>query len=873
MGTVKAYILGADEEALDAAGRSKQVPDDAWDYGKTGAQEPPYNLEALAQFLETNTSHYRCVPSGSLVMMEGGNEKPIESVREGDKVLASDGHPHVVLRTMSRPFAGLLVELTAAGSSLPLLVTPEHPVNSVLGDELACPRRGGVSCKPGKNAYDRKCGTCIAPRTAVGAFRKADQLSSGDWLSSPIRPRGDGAGINVQGVALSADTARLLGWYLAEGSVTVVRKRKSQRDVRVSFCFGSDEQEIVGELRSCLERAFGLGGCIQVDQRRHTIQVIVMSPRLGGFLALLGGVGCQAKRIHPDLMTKLTRPLALEVLKAYFEGDGSRRPDTSTGEKTAVFTTTSPVLARQTRALLEDLGYIPLYRESMAFNAKLRTRHDTYLTAEDVNCFLAGRPGVYGTRRKDAFEHGGMLWRKIRSMVRVPYRGLVHNLEVADDPTFVANGFLVHNCVKAKAISTAGLGYDFVVPDGIKDPDPANKATLQEFFSCPNEEMTWGELLENVLTDFEALGNGYFEVVRNRFGAGPPRAIYHVPAVTMRVRKDRRGFIQRRGLKSVYFRNFGTDPASPDAFDPRDRDKPPSRRRLCHEVIHLKNYHPRSSYYGLPDFLPALRALVGNKMAGDFNIQFFENNAVPQYAIIVKGGELAKGTRQRIEEYFREHIKGQAHKTLILEIPTDEGQTIEVEIKPLSVDIKDSSFRMFRSDNAEEIRVAHGVPGRLIGLTEKGGLGGAGEGTSQQEIFKYHVIEPKQTRLEYRINNFLIKRGFGIHDWEIRFREIDVTDEAKVAEIVQRLVHLGVLTINEGRHEMGYKPFDHKGADIPFIMASAGPMCLDMLVEGGVRPMNMSPPEPDTEQGRRLIESLMSIRKVLHGEVARRRAG
>ncbi len=62
-------------------------------------------------------------------------------------------------------------------------------------------------------------------------------------------------------------------------------------------------------------------------------------------------------------------------------------------------------------------------------------------------------------------------------------------------------------CCKTKAIVTAGLGYDFVVPEGI---------------DSPNEEMTWGEILENVITDFEALGNGYFEVVRNRFGRGQP---------------------------------------------------------------------------------------------------------------------------------------------------------------------------------------------------------------------------------------------------------------------------------------------------------------------------------------------------------------
>ncbi|MHC4251735.1 MAG: phage portal protein [Planctomycetota bacterium] len=428
-----------------------------------------------------------------------------------------------------------------------------------------------------------------------------------------------------------------------------------------------------------------------------------------------------------------------------------------------------------------------------------------------------------------------------------------------------------YRAVKAKAISTAGLGYDFVVPDGVENPDPEQKSALQEFFEHPNEEMTWGEILENVLTDFEALGNGYFEVVRNRFGKGPPRAIYHVPAVTMRVRKDRKGFIQRRGTKLVYFRPFGSDPDSAVAFDPRDKDKPAGRRRRLNEVIHLKNYHPRSSFYGLPDFLPALRALVGNKMAGEFNIQFFENNAVPQYAIIVKGGELAKGTRKRVEEYFREHIRGNAHKTLIIEIPQEEGEKVELDIKPLSVEIKDASFRMFRADNAEEIRVAHGVPGRLIGLTEKGGLGGAGEGTTQQEIFKYHVIEPKQTRLEYRINNFLIKRGFGFADWELRFKEIDVTDEEKVAEIVNKLVRLGVVTINEGRRAMGQKPLKHPGADTPFINTSSGPLSLDILAEGGVRPLNMPP--PSGESGKALVDSLLTLRKAIRDELTRRRVG
>ena len=62
----------------------------------------------------------------------------------------------------------------------------------------------------------------------------------------------------------------------------------------------------------------------------------------------------------------------------------------------------------------------------------------------------------------------------------------------------------------------------------MKEPKPENKQVLKDFFNHPNDEMTWGEILENVLTDFEALGNGYFEVVRNRFGAASQHTVSSV---------------------------------------------------------------------------------------------------------------------------------------------------------------------------------------------------------------------------------------------------------------------------------------------------------------------------------------------------------
>jgi len=44
-------------------------------------------------------------------------------------------------------------------------------------------------------------------------------------------------------------------------------------------------------------------------------------------------------------------------------------------------------------------------------------------------------------------------------------------------------------------------------------------------------------------------------------------------------------------------------------------------------------------------------------------------------------------------------------------VPTMEGQgEVNIEFKPLSTEVKEASFRLFRQDNRDEILAAHGVP-------------------------------------------------------------------------------------------------------------------------------------------------------------------
>src|SRR5512136_393223 len=84
-GIVKAYVAGEEDTPVDAAGRSAQIPGDPWDYGKTGAMEPPYNLDALALFLEINTWHYRAVKAKAVSTAGLGFDFVVpEGVKEPD---------------------------------------------------------------------------------------------------------------------------------------------------------------------------------------------------------------------------------------------------------------------------------------------------------------------------------------------------------------------------------------------------------------------------------------------------------------------------------------------------------------------------------------------------------------------------------------------------------------------------------------------------------------------------------------------------------------------------------------------------------------------------------------------------------------------
>jgi len=362
--------------------------------------------------------------------------------------------------------------------------------------------------------------------------------------------------------------------------------------------------------------------------------------------------------------------------------------------------------------------------------------------------------------------------------------------------------------INAKVANIVGLGYSFVETkkandalDGIDDPKQLDRARrklnklrqdLEQWLEETNEEETFTETLIKAYTDLEATGNGYIEIGRTT--AGNIGYIGHIPAKTIRVRRLRDGFIQLLYGKAVFFRNFGDQETPNPIADGTDRPN---------EIIHLKKYTPMNNYYGIPDIIASQNAMAGNEFAGKYNLDYFENKAVPRYIITVKGAKLSPEAERKLLEFFQVGLKGKNHRSLYIPLPADTSDSkVEFKMEPIEAGNQESSFNIYRKSNRDEILLAHRVPISKLGLPEGVNLGPARDA---DKMFKEQVCGPAQDILEKKINRIISEKTDALL---LKFNELTLTDEDTQSKIDERYLRMQVITPNEVRIRKGMVPID-----------------------------------------------------------------
>jgi len=369
-------------------------------------------------------------------------------------------------------------------------------------------------------------------------------------------------------------------------------------------------------------------------------------------------------------------------------------------------------------------------------------------------------------------------------------------------------------CITAVAADATGRGWKLEwsgQPDlriEQKDVKQAQQELWQKLEDItPN--LTFSELLRQAVWELRAIGWAAWEVARD--SSGEIGALYPIPAHTVRVLKDKTGYIQIRGGKARYFRNFGQEGALPEGVEFVNVDTGDASR--ANELLFFQSYHPRTPFYGLPDWVSAVSSMAEMTQIREFNMSFFSSGGMADRIITVKADNeaVADALGKKIEEQVQA-AKGLAHVSIVISGTTD----VEVRVESMSrtEGDRDGQFRTRRDDLVKEILMAHSVPPYRIGFAELGTLGGSAA-REMLRAYRFGAIEPVQTIIEDRLTQTLFgQQGLQIPSsmrWVLQDVDFELVDLNLL--IATRGVQNGFATPSQAGQLMGFEPTDDPAAN------------------------------------------------------------
>lgn len=358
------------------------------------------------------------------------------------------------------------------------------------------------------------------------------------------------------------------------------------------------------------------------------------------------------------------------------------------------------------------------------------------------------------------------------------------------------------------------------------------RAKLESFFAFACFDHSFVELRRRTRQDLELTGNAYWEVLRDlrgrvarfvyvpafsmrllRLDAQPTELDERVPVSpvtfeTTKVRRRLRRFVQLEGVSRVYFKPLGDPRAvsrrtgeafeSVEALRARDPSDGPAT-----EILHFAIHSSRSPY-GVPRWIGALLSVLGSRSAEEVNHDYFDHKTVPPLAVLVSGGALGAKTVERLERFFDEQLKGQEnfHKVLIVQAdpsakPSDGPNRTKIELKPLTdAQHEDALFQAYDRNNIDKVGASFRVPALLRGESKDFNRSVA---DAQLRFAEDQVFAPEREAFDDVMNRRVLPE-MGIRFWRFRSQTPVTRDPERLTTSIEKLVRVGVLTPEEGRH-------------------------------------------------------------------------
>ena len=317
----------------------------------------------------------------------------------------------------------------------------------------------------------------------------------------------------------------------------------------------------------------------------------------------------------------------------------------------------------------------------------------------------------------------------------------------------------------------------------------AENEFLMRFVDKVNKDESLRDIYAKLMADYYTFGNAYLEVVQYEGGIN----LYHIDATFVRISKDR---------KEVYIHPDWTDyqaTKKDTVILPIYSDF--ARKR---SVIHFKDYEPTFSYYGLPDFIAALKWLNIDHLLQAYNNTKFEQNFMPS-AIVEINGDMGQEEAEELVKEAQKKWTGEGNNSKILFLVKN-GDTKPANITMLQ-DTADGSFMELQRLTSQNIITAHRWQPAMSGIINANKLNSTGnEIRVAWEMVMGTIIKDVEGLMLGKIRSVINKfMPFSADDLEIVYEPpISYLADIQAASI---------LTLNEQRVMLGFDPLD-EGGDI-----------------------------------------------------------
>jgi radical SAM superfamily enzyme YgiQ (UPF0313 family) len=463
---------------------------------------------------------YCCHPQTEVITQQ--SHKNITQIKEGDLVLSLNGKFNTVEKAMSREYNGSMISITPYYlNHQTLKLTPNHKVFVKCENGIKEIRAGSLSEKdylvvpvPNniedihkldiseyvpkeiswhkvsrkldnvkiekiKNLYKKGMSTRKIARilnvssTAVWNYT-SKKISEDRKYRIKLKVK-DNSIIYSRGrkeiprfINLNEDFLKLVGYYLAEGSVYFLKNRPNSSVV--VFTFGKHEKKYINEVAYLAKNIFGLEPVL--SETKTGTQVILSSSILGHLFKNLFGMESTTKHI-PHQFLYIPQEKQIWLLYSLIKGDGSIKPFYKNKKSRGWidYTTSSKILSDQVLTLFLRQKILPSCRKWISKRSFIQKREVTpknyvytlRLHGEGLRRFckllnLRYQRNIEYYPYKRAIFDGNHIFVKVKKISKSYYSGKVYNLMVSKDHCYVSHNMLIANCIVGGATVWRGYG-------------------------------------------------------------------------------------------------------------------------------------------------------------------------------------------------------------------------------------------------------------------------------------------------------------------------------------------------------------------------------------------------------------------------------